>query len=41
MDRESETLPLAQLFDVLSAPPSEAAGLFIAGVARIESETLA
>jgi len=37
----SEFLPLDELLDVLVAPTREAAGLFIAGVADPESETLA
>lgn len=38
---DSKFLPLAELLDVLSAPPAETAGLFIAGVADMESQTLA
>lgn len=38
---DSTFLPLEELLDVLSAPTHEAAGLFIAGVADLESETLA
>jgi len=38
---DSRFLPLAELFDVLSAPGSEAANLFIAGVADRQSQTLA
>jgi hypothetical protein len=38
---DSRLLPLEELLDVLSAPSSEAAGLFIAGVADFESQTLA
>jgi hypothetical protein len=38
---DSKLLPLEELLDVLSAPPSEAANLFIAGVADLESQTLA
>ena len=38
---DSTFLPLEELLDVLSAPAQEAAGLFIAGVADIQSETLA
>jgi hypothetical protein len=36
-----QLLPSEELLDVLSAPPREAAGLFIAGVVDIESQTLA
>jgi lambda repressor-like predicted transcriptional regulator len=38
---DSKLLPLEELLDVLSAPQSEAAGLFIAVVADPHSETLA
>ena len=38
---DSKFLPMDELLDVVSAPPSKAAGLFIAGVADMESETLA
>lgn len=38
---DSTFLPLEELLDVLCAPTHEAAGLFIAGVADMESETLA
>lgn len=38
---DSKLLPLEELLDVLSAPSSEAAGLFIAGVADLGSQTLA
>jgi hypothetical protein len=38
---DSRFLPMDELLDVLSAPPAEAAGLFIAGVADMESQTLA
>jgi hypothetical protein len=38
---DSKFLPMDELLDVLSAPHAEAAGLFIAGVADIESQTLA
>lgn len=37
----SKLLPVDELLDVLSAPSGEAAGLFIAGVADRESQTLA
>ena len=38
---DSKLLPLEELLDVLSAPQSEAAGLFIAAVADPQSQTLA
>lgn len=38
---DSKLLPLEELLDVLSASSSEAAGLFIAGVADLGSQTLA
>ncbi len=38
---DSKLLPLEELLDVLSAPSSQAAGLFIAGVADLGSQTLA
>ena len=38
---DSKLLPLEELLDVLSAPSSDAAGLFIAGVADLGSQTLA
>lgn len=37
----SKFLPFEELLDVLSAPAHEAAGLFVAGVADMKSETLA
>jgi lambda repressor-like predicted transcriptional regulator len=38
---DSKLLPLEELLDVLSAPQTEAANLFIAGVADLGSQTLA
>ncbi len=38
---DSRFLSLEELLDVLAAPPEEAADLFIAGVADMESETIA
>jgi len=38
---DSKLLPLEELLDVLSASPSEAASLFIAGVVDLQSQTVA